>query len=75
MKANDWPRIPLVIALVLGPLFERNLLLVMRLAEVDRLDLAARPIVLLLAVMVIATLVYSLVRDLRFGPGPAERES
>jgi putative tricarboxylic transport membrane protein len=54
MKRLDWPRIPLVIALVLGPLFERNFHLVMRLEEVNRLDFFSRPIVLVLLGLMVA---------------------
>ncbi len=45
MKVFDWPRIPMMIALVLGPLFERNLQLVLRLQELGRIEFFARPLV------------------------------
>ncbi len=58
MKVTDWPRIPLMIALVLGPLFERNLLLVLRLEEVGRMDFFSRPLVITLLVAIVFVLTY-----------------
>ena len=49
MKKHGWPRIPLVVALLLGAGVERNLHITARLFELGRLDLAARPILFVLA--------------------------
>ena len=56
MKKYDWPRIPLVIALVLGPLFENNLHITIRLHQLGRINFWTRPIALALIVLTIATL-------------------
>jgi len=56
MKRHDWPRVPLVIALALAPLFETNLHLTLRLQELGRIDFFARPLVLLLIVLTLANL-------------------
>ena len=48
MKRHDWPRVPLVIAMVLAPMFETNLHLTLRLQELGRIDFWSRPAVLVL---------------------------
>lgn len=57
MKRLDWPRIPLVIALALAPLFEDNLHLTLRLQELGRIDFWSRPVVLVLLVLIILNLI------------------
>ena len=52
MKKHGWPRIPLVVALLLGAGVERNLHITARLFELGRLDLAARPILFVLALLI-----------------------
>jgi putative tricarboxylic transport membrane protein len=56
MKRHDWPRIPLVIALALAPLFETNLHLTLQLVELGRIDFWSRPIVVLLVALTGANL-------------------
>jgi putative tricarboxylic transport membrane protein len=56
MKRNDWPRVPLVVAFVLAPLFENNLHLTLRLEELGRIDFFSRPVVLVLLVLTIGNL-------------------
>lgn len=56
MKRFDWPRIPLVIALVLGPLFESNLHITIRLHQLGRINFWTRPITLSLMALTVATL-------------------
>ena len=51
MKRYDWPRIPLVIAMALAPLFETNLHLTLRLQELGRIDFWSRPVVLVLILL------------------------
>jgi putative tricarboxylic transport membrane protein len=46
MKRYDWPRLPLVMAFALAPLFETNLHLTMRLHELGRIEFWSRPIVI-----------------------------
>jgi len=56
MKRHDWPRIPLVMAMALAPLFETNLHLTLRLQELGRIDFWSRPVVLALIILTIANL-------------------
>jgi len=73
MKRQDWPRIPLVIALALAPLFETNLHLTLRLQELGRIDFWSRPLVLLLAALTLGNLLLPVflkrLRALRAPPG------
>ena len=62
MKVFDWPRIPMMIALVLGPLFERNLQLVLRLQELGRIDFFARPLVVAFLLLSVSGLLVPLFR-------------
>ena len=59
MKITGWPRIPMMIALVLGPLLERNFLLSARLFELGRIELTDHPIAIVLMVMIVLVLLYS----------------
>ena len=56
MKVFGWPRIPLMIALVLGPLLENSLQITLRLHELGRINIWTRPVVLLLLGLSIVTL-------------------
>jgi len=58
MKRHGWPRVPLVIALALGALFENNLLLTLRLQELGRISFFTRPVILLLAALCLVALAY-----------------
>jgi TctA family transporter len=55
-KKYDWPRVPFVIALVLGPMFEINLHLTAQLQSLGRIDLLGRPIAAALALLIALTL-------------------
>lgn len=57
MKRHDWPRIPLVMALALAPLFENSLHLTLRLHELGRIDFWSRPVVIVLLVLTVFNLV------------------
>jgi putative tricarboxylic transport membrane protein len=48
LSRSGWPRVPLVMGLVLGSLFETNLLLTIRLQQLGRVELWNRPIALAL---------------------------
>jgi putative tricarboxylic transport membrane protein len=48
LSLHGWPRVPLVMGLVLGGLFETNLLLTIRLQQLGRVQLWDRPIALAL---------------------------
>jgi putative tricarboxylic transport membrane protein len=56
MKKLDWPRIPLVIGMVLGPLFEDNLHLTLQLHSLGRTDFWSRPIAMILLVLTLGSL-------------------
>ncbi len=56
LKIFGWPRIPLVIGMVLGPLFENSFHLSRRLIQLGRIDLASRPILLLLVCLTLVSL-------------------
>lgn len=62
LKKFDWPRIPFVIALVLAPVFERNLHLTWQLHAMGRIDFWARPLTLLFIVLLGITVVVAWVR-------------
>jgi TctA family transporter len=51
MKKYGWPRVPLVIALVLGGLFEINFHITLKLSELGRINFWTRPLVIVLAVL------------------------
>ncbi len=55
LKRNGWPRIPLVTALVLGPLFETNLRLTLGLEAAGRLNFFSRPLIWILLGLIILT--------------------
>ena len=61
---QGWPRVPLVIAFVLGRLVEQNLVTSLRLVELGRLDPLERPQALAIAALIVVTLVWTL-RDRR----------
>ncbi len=55
LKKHGWPRIPLVTALVLGPLFETNLHLTLGLQQAGRINFFARPVVWILFALMVLT--------------------
>jgi hypothetical protein len=61
LSRSGWPRVPLVMGLVLGSLFETNLLLTIRLQQLGRVELWNRPIALAL----LALAAFSLVTAIR----------
>lgn len=71
MKKHGWPRIPLVVALLLGASLERHLHVTMRLYALDRIDPGTRPIALVLLALVVLTLATPLLRRRAAAPGPA----
>jgi TctA family transporter len=56
MKKHGWPRIPLVVALLLGAGIERNLHITARLLQLGRLDAGSRPILLALTLLILVNL-------------------
>ena len=65
MKKHDWPRMPLVVALLLGSAFEVNLHVTRRLYELGRIDLWDRPIALALLGLTVGTILLPLIRSKR----------
>ena len=63
MKRHDWPRIPLVMALALAPLFENSLHLTLRLHELGRIDFWSRPVVIVLLALTAFNLVLPVFLD------------
>jgi putative tricarboxylic transport membrane protein len=72
MKKHGWPRIPLVVALLLGASLERHLHVTLRLHALDRLDVLGRPVALLLLLLVAVTVGSSLIKRI---PLPREASS
>jgi len=62
LKRFGWPRVPIVIAFVLGGLFETNLHLTLQLQALGRIDILERPIALVLAVLTVGTLLIPVFR-------------
>jgi TctA family transporter len=56
MKKHGWPRIPLVVALLLGGGIELNLHVTSQLHALGRLDLGGRPIFIVMALLTLASL-------------------
>jgi putative tricarboxylic transport membrane protein len=54
--------VPLVIGVVLGPLFENNLQLTLQLQQLGRIDFWRRPIAMTLLVLCVASILFSLKR-------------
>jgi putative tricarboxylic transport membrane protein len=52
MKKHGWPRMPLIVALLLGAGLERQLHITARLYDLGRLDLPGRPIVFVLLALI-----------------------
>lgn len=63
MKKFSWPRIPLVIALVLGPQFENSFHLTRQLLQLGRISFFSRPIVLLLLGLTLVSFVLPFIRN------------
>jgi TctA family transporter len=65
LKKHGWPRIPFVIALLLGGAFESNLHLSWQLVELGRVDVLTRPILLVLVALVAANVWWARRRPLQ----------
>jgi len=59
----DWPRVPFVIAFVLGPSLESNLALVGQLHAVGRLDFGSRPLAWVIIALTLASVVWMATRS------------
>lgn len=58
LKHFDWPRIPMVIAFVLGDFFEANLMVAQRLQSLGRLNFFDRPAAMILAAMILISIMW-----------------
>lgn len=58
MKRSGWPRVPLVLAIILGPLFEVNYHLTWQMHRMGRLELWSRPAAAMLAVLVVTVMAW-----------------
>lgn len=67
MHRFGWPRIPLVIGLVLGPLFEANFHLTMKLHSLGRINFWTRPLVLVLLSLSLAGILMPVLQARRAG--------
>lgn len=56
LKHFNWPRVPMVIAFVLGDFFEANMMVAAQLRSLGRLSLFDRPAAMLLAAMILASI-------------------
>ncbi len=65
MKKYGWPRVTLIIAMVLGSLFETNFHITIKLHQVGRINFWTRPFVLILIVMTAMSLFLPYVKALR----------
>ena len=72
MKMYGWPRVPLVIGLVLGSVFESNLYLTQQLHAVGRINFWTEPIAMGLLGLTVVSVVGSLLRG-RHALAPAAR--
>jgi putative tricarboxylic transport membrane protein len=66
----DWPRIPFVIAFVLGDFIEDNLAMTVKLADAGRIDLSTRPAAWVMLVVILLTLAWMLRRMVRSDEAP-----
>jgi len=57
LKKYDWPRVAFVIAFVLGPMVENNLLVTLTLQEMGRINIWTRPIAMVLLALAIISLI------------------
>jgi TctA family transporter len=69
LKKHGWPRIPLVIALLLGKALETHLLITKQLYDLGRVDFLGRPVMFVLLLMLAINIV------LPFLPGSPSREA
>jgi putative tricarboxylic transport membrane protein len=73
MKRHGWPRVPLLVALVLGSLFEINFHITWRLHELGRINFWTRPIAMVLLGLTFASLALPYLRGRRIGKGAGSR--
>ena len=60
LKRLDWPRVPFIIAFILGSFIETNLALTLRLSEVGRVSLFQQPAALIILGLILASMIWML---------------
>lgn len=60
LKRLDWPRVPFIIAFILGSFIEANLALTLRLSEVGRISLFQQPAALIILGLIFASMIWML---------------
>ena len=70
-RTHDWPRIPFIIAFVLGSLIETNLALTVQLVQLDRIVPWERPASIVILGLVVASLVWMRARRSALAHEPA----
>ena len=75
MKKHGWPRIPLVIGLLLGKAFEMNLQITLQLRALGRLNPQAHPVGLVLVALTALNLILPIAQALRGRPSSPTVES
>ena len=73
MKRHGWPRVPLLVALVLAQFFEVNFHITWRLHELGRVNFWTRPIALVLLGLTLASLAVPWLQGSRSGKGEERR--
>jgi TctA family transporter len=73
MKRHDWPRVPFVVAFILGGMTEKNLLLTAQLVELGRISPLQRPATLVMAVLILASVGWLLAQRSTITTKPADR--
>jgi TctA family transporter len=58
LKHFNWPRVPMVIAFVLGDFFEANMMIVQRLHSLGRMNFLERPASMAIAAMILISIVW-----------------
>ena len=58
LKHFDWPRVPLIIAFVLGDFFEANVMIAHRLHSLGRLNFFERPAAMILTAMIVLSILW-----------------
>ena len=58
LKHFNWPRVPMIIAFVLGDFFEANVMVAWRLQSLGRLNFFDRPAAMILAAMILLSIVW-----------------
>jgi putative tricarboxylic transport membrane protein len=75
LKHFNWPRVPMIIAFVLGDFFEANLMIAQRLQTLDRLNYFERPAAMILTAMILLSIVWMARKKYQSQPAPLLKPS